>query len=160
MTTPTFLRKLFRILSHENTRIVGWDVSGAHFTIRTIATMEASILPHYFPHMTFATFREQLLAHGFEMSHQASDTESFRHPILTRRVSLASMAKRPRQRTSQRMCSPPRGQKSRPGDTDLLQVLLTKMALHSTEEGQVNRGLNMYSSWTWTTRVVACGLVG
>ncbi|ETW02647.1 hypothetical protein H310_06106 [Aphanomyces invadans] len=86
-TGETFLRKLHRILTHESALVVGWDVCGTKFTVKSTAKMEASILPHYFRStgdMTFATFRKQLVAHGFSVVGQAQDSETFEHPEYTR----------------------------------------------------------------------------
>ncbi|ETV83202.1 hypothetical protein H257_03989 [Aphanomyces astaci] len=97
----TFLRKVFRILSHENALVVAWDVCGTQFTVKSTTTMNTSILPHYFRStgdMTYATFRKHLVAHGFSMAHQSHDSESFRHAEYTRSsaTALASTMKRRR----------------------------------------------------------------
>ena len=89
-----FMRKLYRILSHENTLVAAWDVCGNQFTVRSISKMEAAILPHYFrsSEMTYSDFRRQLIAHGFTLVRHTTDSETFRHPLYTR----SALNKRPR----------------------------------------------------------------
>ncbi|KAF0700092.1 Aste57867_9371 [Aphanomyces stellatus] len=90
----TFLRKLYRILSHENTATIAWSVCGSRFAIKDTATMESHVLPHFFraSEITYAGFRKQLIAHGFVPEGE----ETFHHCIYTRRFSVAALTKRSR----------------------------------------------------------------
>ncbi len=60
-----FVRKLYRILDHEDNSIISWDASGKSFSIHNSEQLNETILPRYFRGRMTA-FRQQLIDHGFE----------------------------------------------------------------------------------------------
>ncbi|KAH9108715.1 hypothetical protein AeMF1_016144 [Aphanomyces euteiches] len=103
-----FIRKLYRILSHENTLVAAWDVCGKQFTIRSISKMEAAILPHYFrsSDLTYSSFRRQLMAHGFTLVRHSTDSDTFRHPLYTRSTALNKRPRKPTTNSTSVPCPP------------------------------------------------------
>ncbi|KAL3659630.1 hypothetical protein V7S43_015305 [Phytophthora oleae] len=101
---PTgFVRKLYRILDHESTTIIGWDEGGVSFSIHDSAALDATVLPRYFRGRLCA-FRQQLVDHGFTRCDCEEDDarEEYKHPdfIKGQPGRLSKIERRPQRKSS------------------------------------------------------------
>jgi len=55
-----FPRKLYEILSQENTDTVSWNQLGTNFVIADMEDFTENILMHYFRHTKYSSFQRQL----------------------------------------------------------------------------------------------------
>ncbi|KAG1690869.1 hypothetical protein DVH05_027471 [Phytophthora capsici] len=123
---PTgFVRKLYRILDHESTAIIGWDEGGVSFSIYDSAALDANVLPRYFRGRLCA-FRQQLVDHGFTRCDCEEDEtrEEYRHPdfIKGQPGRLSKIERRPQRKSSK---SARNGEKSiKPVSTSKPQISL------------------------------------
>ncbi|KAG7395862.1 transcription factor Hsr1 [Phytophthora boehmeriae] len=83
---PTgFVRKLYRILDHESSVIIGWDTDGSSFSIHDSAALDAEVLPRYF-RGRLSAFRQQLVDHNFKRRdcEENEAREEYFHPNFRR----------------------------------------------------------------------------
>ena len=83
---PPFIQKLWEIVNAPDlSHVVGW-ASDDIIAIRDVHTMEATVLPRYFRHANFSSFKRQLNWYGFSkvQSKESPHELLFQHPKFIR----------------------------------------------------------------------------
>eukprot|EP00613_Pedinella_sp_CCMP2098_P002393 CAMPEP_0171623408 /NCGR_PEP_ID=MMETSP0990-20121206/17926_1 /TAXON_ID=483369 /ORGANISM="non described non described, Strain CCMP2098" /LENGTH=515 /DNA_ID=CAMNT_0012189601 /DNA_START=258 /DNA_END=1805 /DNA_ORIENTATION=+ len=79
-----FPRKLYEILSQENTDTVSWNQLGTNFVIADMEDFTENILMHYFRHTKYSSFQRQLNLYGFRKVAKGPDTGAYAHEAFLR----------------------------------------------------------------------------
>ncbi len=64
---PIFLQKTFDILECCTTEIAQWSNNGSALVVKQIKSFETTVLPRYFRHKQFKSFKRPLRFYGFCM---------------------------------------------------------------------------------------------
>ena len=82
-SVPTFLRKLFQILSSSNQAgVVEWSNDGLKFEVLNRHQFTTGTLPEYFKHSNINSFVRQLNMYDFHKCKRSTEEIQFRHPFF------------------------------------------------------------------------------
>jgi len=79
-----FPRKLYELLSNEETDVIGWTASGNSFMILDMDIFTKDVLMKYFRHQKYSSFQRQLNLYGFRKIQKGPEIGAYAHESFVR----------------------------------------------------------------------------
>ena len=80
---PTFVRRLYTVVSNESVDVIAWTKNGMAFEIRNKDVLQNQVLGHYFRQNKYSSFQRQLNNFGFrKWTKTKALVCTFSHPMF------------------------------------------------------------------------------